>query len=104
MPAFVALLLAGFRSLLTRFFFYVAANLPAIAGNVLIALGFYFVVAKPVATFGIEYIMSKFNGVPGTVLETLYYLNMDDYVQIVMAAYAARKTMDAGRVALKKRA
>lgn len=102
MPIVLGLLLQGLRTLFLRFMFYVLGNLPAIATNLLIGLGFYFVVAKPVASFGIEYVMNKFTGVPGTVLETLYYLNMDDYVQIVFAAYAGRKTMDAGRVMLKK--
>lgn len=102
MPVILALLLTGLRTLLLRLFFYIVGNLPAIITNLLVGLGFYFVVTKPVTSMGVEYVMSKFNGVPGTVLETLYYLNMDDYVQIVFAAYAARKTMDAGRVMLKK--
>lgn len=103
MPAIIGLLIAGLRQLLVAFFVYVIANLPKIIGNLLAALGFYFVVAKPMASFGMSFILARFNGAPGTVLETLYYLNIDDYVQIVFAAIAARKTMDAGRIALKSR-
>lgn len=80
---------------------WIVKNAPSFIGNILAALGLYLFVARPLGDTAMNYIISKFSGAPGTVLETLYYLNMDDYVQMVVSAYGVRA---AGKVALRKKA
>lgn len=82
---------------------WLVANGGLIVANILVALGFYFVATKPLASGFKQLIMDKFNGAPGTVIETLYYLNVDDYLTMIISAYAAKAAMHAGRATIRRK-
>lgn len=103
MPVILAALLTGLRFLFVRLLGWLIANGGAIVANVLVALGFYFVAAKPISNQFKNYIQTKFAGAPGTVIETLYYLNVDDYITMILSAYAAVSAMTAGKAIMLRR-
>ena len=79
----------------------VIAKLPEIFVKVMAGLGLYFLVAKPAAGALRDVVANAFGAVNGTVLETLYYLNVDDYALAIISAHAISR---AGRLILSKRA
>lgn len=99
----VGALWTGARILLQNVWVWVVATLPAVFMHFVVALGFYFVVAQPVTENLVQYAMNQFAGVHGTVLETLYFLNVDNYLSAIFSAYAVRKSAEAGSVLLKAR-
>lgn len=76
------------RTLLMGVVAAVITKLPGIIKHLAVGLGLYFVVAKPAATGVKAMVADAFNGVPGTVLETLFYLNVDDYAVAIASAHA----------------
>lgn len=95
--AIVAALRAMFLGLIAA----IIAHLPAIIAKVLAGLGLYFLVAEPIADEVQGYVQGKFTGVPGYALETLFYLNMDDYVTAIISAHVIAAS---GRLMLRRRA
>lgn len=105
MPAILAWLVsgalwAGLLAVLKQAFKWVISKAPGFLAHVAGAVGIYFVVAEPVADMGLNWVQQQFNGVPGTVLETIYYLDVDNYISAIISAYSARA---AGEVMLRKK-
>lgn len=91
----------GLMMLLKRFGVWVIKQAPGWISHILAALGLYFFVAEPLADYGVSWASQQFNGVTGTVLETLYYLNIDNYISGTFSAYSIR--MASGALQLRKK-
>lgn len=101
----LGLLWVGLKALLGGLIAWLVTNGGAIIASVMVTLGLYFFVAEPVSDLIGQQMQAAFNGAPGTVLETLYYLNVDDYVSMVASAWTLRRTYEAGKaVSLGKKA
>lgn len=103
MPVLMGVLWAGLRSLFFGIIKWLIANSGGIAANILTGLGLYFLVARPVNNQLQSWIMTQFDGAPGTVLETLYYLNVDNYATMIISAWGINKSMKAGQLALAQK-
>lgn len=90
----------GLLALLKKAGVWVIKQAPGWIAYILGTLGLYFFVSEPLADYGLSWVQSKFAGVPGTVLETLYYLDVDNYLSAVFSAMAIRK---AGEISLRKK-
>lgn len=90
----------GLMQLLKKFGVWVIKQAPGWIAHIAAALGLYFFVAEPLADSGVNWAMQQFNGVSGTVLETLYYLNIDNYISAIFSAYAVRRV---GEISLRKK-
>lgn len=90
----------GLLSILKKFGVWVIKQLPGWISHILAALGLYFFVAEPLADAGVNWAMQQFSGVSGTVLETLYYLNVDNYLSAIFSAYSVRRV---GEISLRKK-
>lgn len=99
----IGVFLTGLRALVMNILLWLILFLPKIIGNLLVGLGIYYVVARPVTTGILQYAMSKFAGMPSQVLSTLYYVNADDYVAIIVSAYTSLAAFNAGRAVMKIR-
>lgn len=103
MPIALGVLWAGLRALFFGIIKWLIANSGGIAANLMMGLGLYFLVARPVNTQIQSWVMTQFDGAPGTVLETLYYLNVDNYATMILSAWGIQKSLQAGRIALAQR-
>jgi hypothetical protein len=72
---------------------------PTLAGQVLLAFGVKLVAFGPGMSVIRQQVIERFDLVPATALETLYYLNVDDFVSLILAALLAAQ---AGKVVLRK--
>jgi hypothetical protein len=63
-------------------------------------LGLYYFVAEPLTEFGLEWVKGQFDGLSGTVAETVYYLDVDNYISAVFSAYAVRAASGAAKAAV----
>ena len=68
----------------------VAYWVPKMVGQVLIALGVKFIVLDPLIGLILDNVVNQFALVEGSILETVYYLNVDDFLTFVLSAYGAR--------------
>ena len=82
---------------------WVLRNGGSILANIAATLGIYFIVAKPASSALMSFITNSFSGAPELVVDTLMYLDVDNYLTAVASALAARKTMDAGTLMLAKK-
>lgn len=98
MPVVLGVLWAGLRALFFGMIGWLVNNGGGIVANIMVGLGLYFLVAKPVNDSLQGFVQNQFNGAPGTVVETLYYLNVDNYATMILSAWGIHKTMQAGRV------
>lgn len=99
----VGALWVGAGLVLRRFGVWLVSQAPSIVAWVLSSLGLYFFVSKPLSENLVQFVVSRFGGLPATVAETLYYLNVDNYLTMVLSAYTVRAAMSAGTIALKKK-
>lgn len=84
----------GLMQLLKKFGVWVIKQAPGWIAHIMAAVGLYFFVAEPLADYGVSWASQQFDGVTGTVLETLYYLNVDNYISATFSAYAIRKASE----------
>jgi hypothetical protein len=96
-----AALWVGATTVLKNFGKWVVKQAPGWIAHVAAVFGLYFFVTEPLTEFGLEWARNRFNGVPGTVLETLYYLDVDNYISAVFSAYAMRRAFKAVSLAKK---
>lgn len=90
----------GLLALLKKFGVWVIKQAPGWIAHIAAAVGLYFFVAEPLADNGLNWATQQFNGLSGTVLETLYYLNVDNYLSATFSAYAVRRV---GEISLRKK-
>lgn len=93
----LAALWAGLTLVLKNVWKWVVANAPSFFAHVLGAVGLYFLVAEPATEFGLEWARDQFTGLSGTVAETLYYLDVDNYLSAVFSAYNMRAAGNAAK-------
>lgn len=90
----------GLTAVLKNVWKWAVDKAPGFFAHVLGALGLYYFVAEPITEYGLEWVMQQFSGLPGTVLETVYYLDVDNYLSAVFSAYAIRNTTMAAKQAV----
>lgn len=73
--------------------------LPQFVGMALLALGVKLVVLDPATDLILGHVQSRFGLLSGTVAEVVYYLNVDDFVTLILSALGVRAVT---RVALRK--
>lgn len=82
------------RGLVTRFLPALLYGLRSFAGSILghamFSMGLYFFIAEPAGDVLLGEMQERFNFVSGTVSETLYYLNVDDFCAMVLSAFLIR--------------
>lgn len=78
----------------------IISALPQIFAKLLAGLGLYLVVGMPVAAAIQGLVQGQFGGLPGKALETMFYLNMDDYITAIISA---RAVAGARNVMLRKK-
>lgn len=100
MPVLLIWLGTAFRTFFVWLVAQAARWVPTIAGNVMLGLGIKFLVLDPGLGNLTSQLVSRFNIVSGSVLETIYYLNVDDFCTLILSALAARQI---GRVVLARR-
>lgn len=88
------------RTLLVDLLRKTAAAIPGVVAYGLAAFGLYIFVAEPMSDTAMNWVAQQFNGATGTVLETIYYLNVDNYISAIISAQTA---VAAGKVMLKAR-
>lgn len=81
MPAILALFYAGLR-------IFLLANLVGFVVRVLMAFGLYFLVMEPTTDLVMDVLSNRFGLLPPDVADWIGFLRIDDYVSIVMSAYA----------------
>lgn len=74
---------------------------PTLVGQILLALGIKFVLFDTAVANIHNQVVSRFNLVSGSVMETIYYCNVDDFVGIILSALLAVQT---GKLVLRRRA
>lgn len=74
---------------------------PTLVGQILLALGIKFVLFDTAIQNITDQVISRFNLVSGSIMETMYYCNVDDFVGIILSALLAVQT---GRIMLRRRA
>lgn len=100
----LGLVWVGLKAIIGGAIAWLVANAGSIVASILVTLGLYFFVAAPASDLIGDQLQAAFTGAPGTVLETLYYLNVDDYVTMVVSAFTLKQTYEAGkRVTLARR-
>lgn len=65
----------------------VVMKMPSFVKYILAGLGLNMVVNEVSDNF-LGMVIEKFNGAPGVVLETLYYLDVDNYITAIFSAHA----------------
>lgn len=80
-------LMVALRTLLTGLWAALIVKAPDIIKKIALGLGIYFFVAKPASSALRSYVINSFSAVSGTALETLYYLNVDDYALAIASAW-----------------
>lgn len=103
MPAILGLFWTGAKALFGGLVTWLIVNGGSIVASILISLGLYFVVAQPVSAVIGNQIQAHFNALHAGVIETAYYLNLDDYITMILSAYAVRAARNAGKVSLAKK-